>query len=173
MSDQKDWNAFALLLIDVQQDFWPADTAEAFPDFQSHVEQLLSFCRTSGIDIVHIRAQFEPDQSDWMVKYIAQGSMPCIRGTSGAEILPCAQEQPGEHVVIKHTFDAFHNPEVLTHLRQRHKRFILTAGLVTSVCVPHNGLGSPEGLSDRHCRRLLRGRSGSTYPNHKSLSGHL
>ena len=135
MSDQKDWNAFALLLIDVQQDFWPADTAQAFPDFQSHVEQLLSFCRTSGIDIVHIRAQFEPDQSDWMVKYIAQGSMPCIRGTSGAEILPCAQEQPGEHVVIKHTFDAFHNPEVLTHLRQRHKRFILTAGLVTSVCV--------------------------------------
>lgn len=135
MPDQQDWSAFALLLIDVQEDFLPEQSVQAFPDFSSNVERLLSFCRMSDIDIVHIRVLFEPDRSDWMIKYVIRGSIPCIRGTTGAEILPCAQEQPGEKVVIKHTFDAFHNPEVLTYLRRRNKTFILTAGLVTSVCV--------------------------------------
>lgn len=33
------------------------------------------------------------------------------------------------------TFDGFHTPELLPYLRERGKRFLLTAGLVTSVCV--------------------------------------
>ena len=135
MSDPQDWRAFALLLIDVQQDFWPDETAQAFPDFEAHITRLCAFCRTSGIDIIHIRAQFEPDQSDWMAKYRVSGSIPCIRGTAGAGLLPCAQELPGEKVLIKQTFDAFLQPELLSHLRRHNKRFILTAGLVTSVCV--------------------------------------
>lgn len=135
MLDIQDWDAFALLLIDVQQDFWPEGTAQAFPEFPSHIERLLDFCRASGIEVVHIRALFEPDRSDWMAKYLVQGTIPCIRGTAGAELLNCAQAKPEEKVFIKHTFDAFHNPDVPTYLRARNKSFILTAGLVTSVCV--------------------------------------
>jgi nicotinamidase-related amidase len=130
-----DWGAFALLLIDVQQDFWSPDAARAFPDFPENTARLLRFCRTEGIDIVHIRALFEPDRSDWMVRYVLKGSIPCIRGTPGAEPLSCARELPGERVVTKHTFDAFHTPDLLPYLRRRGKRFVLAAGLVTSVCV--------------------------------------
>ena len=135
MTPSRDWSRFALLLIDIQNDFWSEDSARDFPDFPANVERLLRFCRTEGIDIIHIRACFQPDKSDWMAKYIVKGSIPCVRGTPGAETLSFALEVPGETVMIKQTFDAFHTPALLPHLRQDGKRFILTAGLVTSVCV--------------------------------------
>ncbi len=135
MSAQLDWHRFVLLLIDVQQDFWPATTAKAFPDFPSNVERLLEYGRSSGLDIVHVRAEFEPDGADWMAPYRFKGKTPCIRGTSGAGVLPCAAERIGETVLRKQTFDAFLLPDLLTHLHRARKSFILVAGLETSVCV--------------------------------------
>ena len=38
-------------------------------------------------------------------------------------------------MILKQTFDGFHNPDLLSYLRGKGKRFLLTAGLVTSVCV--------------------------------------
>ncbi len=135
MSAQRDWRRFVLLLIDVQRDFWPAETAKAFPDFPSNVERLLAYSRSSGLDIVHVRAEFEPDGTDWMAPYRVKGKTPCVRGTSGAGVLPCAAERTGETVLCKQTFDAFLQPDLLTHLHRARKSFILVAGLETSVCV--------------------------------------
>lgn len=131
----RNWDAFALLLIDVQYDFWPLELAEQFPDFPAHIASLLTLCRTEGIDIIHLRASFEPDMSDWMITYKLRGRIPCIAGTPGIDTLPFAVEAPGEPVIIKHTFDGFLTPELLPFLRQGGKRFVLTAGLVTSTCV--------------------------------------
>jgi hypothetical protein len=50
-----------------------------------------------------------------------------VRGTPGIETLLCAVETAGEAVLIKHTFDDFHNPELAHYLEQRGKRFVLTA----------------------------------------------
>ena len=130
-----DWEQFALLLIDVQQDFWDEKTAESFPQFPSNVARLLELCRAEGIEVVHLRASFMPDMSDWMVKYKLRGSIPCVEGTPGVETLPFALEEPGEAVFVKQTFDGFHNTSLLEYLRQGEKRFLLTAGLVTSTCV--------------------------------------
>lgn len=135
MADQTDWRRFALLLIDVQRDFWPEETAKAFPAFPSNVERLLEYGRSSGLDIVHVRAEFEPDGTDWMAPYRVKGETPCVRGTSGAGVLPCAAERTGETVLRKQTFDAFLQPDLLTHLHHARKSFILVAGLETSVCV--------------------------------------
>ncbi len=132
---QRDWGEFSLLLIDVQQDFWPEQLAESFPRFPANIARLLTLCRTEGIDIVHLRASFEPDMSDWMLKYKLRGRIPCVRGTAGVETLPFALDNPGETVIIKQTFDGFHSPQLLPYLRQKQKRFVLTAGLITSVCV--------------------------------------
>src|SRR5437762_3255618 len=131
----RDWRPFALLLIDVQRDFWPEAIAERFPAFPGNVDHLLTFCRTEGLKIVHLRARFRPDMSDWMAAYTLRGRTPCVEGTAGVETLPCALEHPGEAVVVKQTFDGFHAAELATHLRRTGKRFVLTAGLVTSVCV--------------------------------------
>ena len=132
---QRDWREFALLLVDVQQDFWSETRAQSFPDFPANITRLLALCRQEGIDIVHLRANFQPDQSDWMQKYKLLGRIPCVAGTAGIETLPCALEQPNEVVLLKQTFDGFHNPQLLQHLRRAGKRFLLVAGLITSTCV--------------------------------------
>jgi len=129
------WDAFALLLIDVQRDFWPEESARAFPNFPNNIAVLLTLCRKLGIEIIHLRASFNPDQSDWMPKFVLRGRIPCVQGTSGEEVLPFAAALPGETVMLKQTFDGFLNPALLPYLRQKGKRFLLTAGLVTSTCV--------------------------------------
>ena len=135
MADPNDWRRFVVLLIDVQRDFWPEETAMAFPDFTSNVAKLLDFSRAAGLDTVHVRAEFEPDGTDWMASYRVKGETPCIRGTPGADVLPCATERTGEPVFRKRTFDAFLQKDLLTHLQRARKSFILVAGLETSVCV--------------------------------------
>ena len=129
------WDPFVLLLIDVQRDFWTEELSRAFPDYERNVSRLLSFCRQERIDILHLRAEFQSDKSDWMVKYKTLGAIPCIKGTEGAEVLPCAQEAPGEKVLVKQTFDGLLQPELRAYLEQHKKRFVLIAGLVTSVCL--------------------------------------
>jgi nicotinamidase-related amidase len=135
MTAQRDWGQFVLLLIDVQRDFWTEELAGTFPYFPANVARLLGFCRGEGLDIVHLRASFKPDMSDWMPTYKLRGTVPCVEGTLGVQTLAIAVERPGEPVIVKQTFDGFHKPEVLRHLRQREKRFVLTAGLLTSRCV--------------------------------------
>ena len=130
-----DWNPFALLIIDVQRDFWTDEMAAAFPAFEDNVNRLLSFCRAHGIDIVHLRARFEADASDWMIRYHFLDRIPCIDGTPGVELLDCATSLDGEKVIVKQTFDGFLNPALEAYLHANGKRFLLVAGLVTSVCV--------------------------------------
>ena len=132
---QPGWDPFALLLIDVQQDFWSESRAANFPDFPANVTRLLKWCRAQGPEVIHLHASFKPDQSDWMARYRLRGTIPCIQGTPGIKTLPFAVEAPGEAVLIKHSFDGFQNPDLLAYLRLKGKRFILTAGLVTSTCV--------------------------------------
>ena len=130
-----DWREFVLVLVDVQHDFWTDDMAQSHPNFPHNVAQLLTFCRTEGLDIVHLRASFQPNRSGWMVRYKLRDTIPCIEGTAGFATLPFAHEQPGEPVFAKQTFDGFHNPALLAHLHAHGKRFVLVAGLITSVCV--------------------------------------
>jgi nicotinamidase-related amidase len=132
---KRDWNQFVLLLIDVQVDFMSERLHAHFPDFTINVARLLSFCRDEGLEVVHLRARFKPDMSDWMARYVLTGHIPCVEGMGGEDPLPCARERPGERVIVKKTFDGFHDPALLPYLRGRGKRFVLTAGLVTSICV--------------------------------------
>ena len=131
----RSWDSFALLLIDVQKDFWKDDMSQTFGDYEKNVRRLLHTCRYEGIDIVHLRARFQRDESDWMVKYKSFEKIPCIEGTPGVEIFPFAQEEPGEFVIFKQTFDGFHKPALPAYLEKHQKRYVLIAGLVTSVCV--------------------------------------
>jgi nicotinamidase-related amidase len=129
------WEQFALLLIDVQHDFWPERTARVHPDFPAKIAALLTLCRHEGIEVIHLRASFSADRSDWMPTYLVRGRTPCVEGTAGIEPLAFASAHAGETILHKHTFDGFQNGELEQYLHQRGKRFVLTAGLLTSVCV--------------------------------------
>lgn len=141
---QRDWSQFALLLIDAQRDFWPETVAQSFPHFPTNTAKLLDLCRREGIEVIHLRAGFKPDMSDWMLRYKLLGRIPCVQGTPGIEPLPFARDQPGEVVIIKQTFDGFHNPQLLQHLRQQGKRFVLAAGLLTSICVLFTAISAAQ-----------------------------
>jgi nicotinamidase-related amidase len=130
-----DWTPFALLLIDVQRSFWPSRRDTEFPDFAANVARLLAVCRAEGIEVIHLRARFAPDGSDWMPRHRLRGTVPCLAGTAGVETLPCAREVAGETVFWKQSLDGLLQPALLGYLRGRGKRFLLTAGLVTSTCV--------------------------------------
>lgn len=140
----RDWSQYALLLIDVQEDFWPEGMEAKFPHFKENVARLLSVCRAEGLDVLHIRARFKQDGSDWMARYRLLGSLPCIEGTPGAEVMSCALSLPHEPVLYKQTYDCFCNPEVEAWLQQRGKRYVLVAGLVTAVCVLLTGASAAQ-----------------------------
>lgn len=95
----RDWQQFALLLIDVQEDFWNQELEQAFPEFRDNISRLLGFCRQEGVEVVHLREVFNPDGSDWLPRYRLRGRAPCVRGTKGAAVLSVAQEQLGEMVI--------------------------------------------------------------------------
>lgn len=136
MSDSRpDWGPFALLVIDVQRDFWGAGEQKSFPRFPKNLTHLLAWSRGQELEVVHLRAIFQPDRSDWMIRYRLTGRIPCVAGSPGSDLLPFAAEQPGEAVFLKQSFDGFQNPSLLPYLRRRGKRFLLTAGLITSTCV--------------------------------------
>ena len=115
---QRDWRQFALLLIDVQRDFWSEQLAPLFPAFPANVARLLARCRAEGIEVMHLRASFKPDRSDWMARYKLRGRIPCVEGTTGVETLPFALPLASETVVSKQTFDGFLQPELLPHLQR-------------------------------------------------------
>ena len=131
----RNWDQFALLLIDVQKDFWKDEMSQSLADYESNVRRLLHVCRYEGIDIVHLRARFQKDESDWMVKYRFLEAIPCIEGTPGVEEYPFAGAEAGEFVIFKQSFDGFHKPALQAYLEKNQKRYLLIAGLVTSVCV--------------------------------------
>lgn len=131
-----DWNPFAILLIDVQEDFWPASTAAEFPSFPERVAGLLAFAREQRIDVIHLHARFKADRSDWMARYKVGGrKLPCIENTPGVSVLDCAAPEPGEKIIVKQSFDGFCSAELERILRENNKRYLLVAGLITSVCV--------------------------------------
>ena len=136
--EKRDWSHFALLLVDVQQSFWPRGGKPGFSEFPENVARLLALCRAEGLEVIHVRSRFEPDKSDWMLMYrlrVPVSHHPCVAGQEGEKPLSFAAAEPGECVFLKQTFDALHTPDLLAYLRENDKRVLLVAGLVTSICV--------------------------------------
>jgi ureidoacrylate peracid hydrolase len=129
------WSRYAVVLVDLQEDFWPAEVASTAPELPVRVAELLEFCRTHDLTVVHVRARFCADGGNWMARYRLRGRIPCVEGTAGVETLPFAGERPGEQVVIKHSFDGFLNTGLHDLLTARGVQCVLIAGLVTSTCV--------------------------------------
>ena len=129
------WSRYALVLVDMQRDFWSAAAAMTAPDLPDRVIALLEYARAEGLTVVHVRARFRPDGGDWMARYRLRNWIPCIDGTPGVETLPFAAELPSEPVVTKQTFDGFLGTDLDEVLAGRGIRGVLVAGLVTSTCV--------------------------------------
>jgi len=129
------WSRYALVLVDLQNDFWSDAVAATAPELPDRVAALLAYARAEGLTVVHVRARFRPDGCDWMARYRLRNWIPCIDGTPGVETLPFAAELPGEPVVTKQSFDGFLGTGLDELLAWRGIRGLLVAGLITSTCV--------------------------------------
>jgi ureidoacrylate peracid hydrolase len=58
----------------------------------------------------------------------------CVEGTWGCDFYGVAP-QPGERVVVKHRYSAFHGTDLDLILRARGVRTVLLGGISTNVCV--------------------------------------
>lgn len=128
----------ALILIDIQRDFWqPFQALPHLAAFPANVATLLQTAREKNLTIIHTQAWFNPDGSDWMLFYRPEGrgNIPCLAETAGAEFTDFAMPQPGEFIIQKQTFDGFANTDLERILRERNIHAVLVAGLETSVCV--------------------------------------
>jgi nicotinamidase-related amidase len=98
------YDKVALLLVDVQQAFFSdiPDIGTAFPDFQHNVERLLALCRSdaaAGLDVVHVRAVYNPEVSAWTSYWHALNPEKKVTVTEEAEAF--SRELPGEKVFHK------------------------------------------------------------------------
>jgi ureidoacrylate peracid hydrolase len=118
------------------------------------IAQVLDAARRTGMTVVYLTMQFEPDLSDAgardapnFLKHKPLGigqvvaapdgreSRTLVRGTWGTEILPELAPREGDLVVAKHRYSGFFETELDAILRGRGIESLVFTGCTTSVCV--------------------------------------
>ncbi|WP_420418726.1 isochorismatase family protein [Pacificispira sp.] len=141
----------ALLVIDMQRDFIdPQGMCAVLGDDPAfaraivpRVERLTGWARAQGHAVLHTREGYAPDLSDMHpAKRARRGPVSegplgrfLIRGEAGHDFIDRLRPAPGEPVVDKPGFGAFHATDLDTQLRQRGVTHLILCGVTTSCCV--------------------------------------
>ena len=116
----------ALVLIDLQNDYFPGGTMELVgaEAAVARAAALLEAFRARSLPIFHIR-------------HLAKrpGATFFVPGTPGAEIHAAVAPAAGEPVVTKHFPSAFRETTLLDALRQADAKNLVVAGMMTHMCV--------------------------------------
>lgn len=146
----------ALVVIDMQRDFCSAggyahqaglDIARLQAVVQS-IAQLLAAARAAGLTVVHTREGHLPDLSDCppakMARSVAAGAAIgsagplgrlLVRGEQGHDFVPELRPWPGETVIDKPGYGAFHRTDLEARLTRQGIRRLVLCGVTTEVCV--------------------------------------
>ena len=124
----------ALLLIDIQQDYFPGGK---FPLHDAEgtlgrIEQAIQKARAAGMAIVHIQHVADP----------ARGPSPFFNaGSEGVAIHPrILAAAPDAHIIVKRHADAFVDTPLAATLAQLGVSELLVAGMMTQNCVTHTAI---------------------------------
>jgi nicotinamidase-related amidase len=116
----------ALVLIDLQNDYFPGGTMEltGADAAVANAALLLKAFRERKLPVIH-------------VQHIAKrpGATFFLPGTKGAEIHSAVQPATGEHVLVKHFPNSFRETALLDVLRAVDAKNIVFAGMMTHMCV--------------------------------------
>jgi ureidoacrylate peracid hydrolase len=137
----------ALVVIDVQNDFCAAggfydrtggDTAR-IQAMMPHLHQLLGEARRARVPVIFVKAGYgeaylSSADRERFIRLYGQVIPVCRPGTWGAEFYEVAP-QPGEPVIVKRRYSAFHGTDLDVLLRSLGIRTIVLAGVATNVCV--------------------------------------
>lgn len=148
--------ATALLVIDMQRDFFPDPdntesdgTVDPRPTIIPRVAALTERARQIGCHVIHTREGYDADLSDVSdfrrsLEYVGRpgpdGPL-LIRGEAGHDFLDALQPRAGELVIDKAAFSAFHGTGLDDHLRRAGIDHLILCGVTTQCCV-HSTLRS-------------------------------
>ena len=117
-----DAHTTALLLVDIQNDYWlpPREPRERFV---RAAQELLQLARDSGMLVVHVQHARR-----------GSGKGGFELGTEGFEVHECVQPLPGEPRVVKHTASSFYETELDDLLHTFGIDSVVVCGMQTQKC---------------------------------------
>jgi ureidoacrylate peracid hydrolase len=138
--------ATALVVVDVQNDFCAkggyfdktgADLSLIAPAVE-RLAGLIDTARAAGVMPIFVRSHYDAvylsEAQNARRRRVGWHIPLCEQGTWGVEFYRIAP-RPGEVVVTKHRYDAFHNTDLELVLRTNNIRNVVLAGVATNVCV--------------------------------------
>ncbi|WP_336021572.1 cysteine hydrolase family protein [Halobellus salinisoli] len=141
----------AVVVVDMQNGFCHPDGSLHAPASEAVIDDvtdLVDDARDAGARIVYTRDVHPPEQFDEAHYYdeFARWGEHVVENSWEAELVDELDVREGDHVVEKHTYDAFYETELDGWLSARGVDDLLVCGTLANVCVLHTA-GS-AGLRD-------------------------
>ncbi|THE66209.1 cysteine hydrolase [Salinadaptatus halalkaliphilus] len=141
----------AVVVVDMQNGFCHPDGSLYAPGSETAIEPiagLVERATEAGASIVYTRDVHPPEQFDDAHYYdeFDQWGEHVLEGSWEAAVVDKLPVEDADHVVEKHTYDAFHRTELEGWLNARGIDDLVICGTLANVCVLHTG-GS-AGLRD-------------------------
>jgi len=148
---QLDPDSTAAVVVDMQNGFCHPDGSLYAPPSEeaiAPVNDVIETAREAGARVVFTRDVHPEEQFEDAHYYdeFARWGEHVVEGSWDAELVDELAVEPGDHVVEKHTYDAFYNTELDGWLDARGIDDLLVCGTLANVCVLHTA-GS-AGLRD-------------------------
>ena len=116
----------ALLIIDIQNDYFPEGKFELTASMEASVQakKALAFFRQNGLHVIHIQHETTQDPAPFFAP-----------NTEGQKIHENVLPVPDEPVFTKHLVSSFEQTPLLEHLRKNEIKRLVIVGMQTNVCV--------------------------------------
>jgi nicotinamidase-related amidase len=133
------------------------------------VDELLETAREAGAQVIFTRDVHPPEQFDGNHYYdeFDRWGEHVLEGSWEAEVHDDLTVESEDHVVLKHTYDAFYRTDLEGHLDTHGIDELLVCGTLANVCVLHTA-GS-AGLRD-YRPVLVEDAIGAIEPDHKDYA---
>lgn len=143
----------ALIVVDVQNDFCAEGgmfdregyNVKPVQDMVVRVKKLIEKARAAGVSIVFVKNVYNTE-NNWYLSDVWLEHCARARGGCYTDYPVCEKDewngdfyglkpQPGDVIVTKHRYNAFHNTDLDTILRAKGIRTLIMTGVATNVCV--------------------------------------
>jgi len=116
----------ALLIIDIQNDYFPGGTMELVgaDAAAAQAARLLTHFRERGLPVFHVQHLATRPNATFF-----------LPNTRGAEIHEAVKPAAGEPVTVKHFPNCFRETKLLEDLRAKQVQKLVVAGMMTHMCV--------------------------------------
>ncbi len=162
----------AVIVVDMQNGFCHPDGSLYAPESEAAVETVKTVVeqgRMAGAQVVYTRDVHPPEQftdAHYYDEFERWGEH-VVEGSWEAELVDELPVNPEDHVVEKHTYDAFQGTELDAWLSARNINDLLFCGTLANVCVLHTA-GS-AGLRD-YRPIIVEDALGYIKPEHKEYA---